>query len=781
VNVSALGVAGSLGAPTSADQPSVHLLGIRHHGPGSARSLGHALDALQPDAVLIELPAEADALFGFVDDVDMAPPVALLGYVVDHPERAAFYPFATFSPEWCALRWAAAHRVPAHAIDLALAHLMASPGDASEDGSASSSSGRAAGPPVDPIGQLAAAAGYDDPERWWEDVVEHRASSSHADGGPDVASHDDALASFAALAEAMAIVRAGMPDASGREAQREATMRQAIRRAQRSGARTIAVVCGAWHVPALVHLDPASADAALLRGLAKVKVAMTWVPWSHRRLARAGGYGAGVASPGWYAHVYEHPGPDGVTAWFVDAARLLRSHDHDVSPDHLIAASRLASSTAALRDRPVPGLDEALDAALAVLAGGRPGPLQLIHDELVVGDRLGSVPESTPMVPLARDVLASAKRARLKQEAAERVVELDLRTPQGRARSHLLHRLLALGVPWGRPDDGRRSSGTFRESWRLRWDPELAIRLIEASAHGTTVVAAATNRLRERLDDAMTLADLTALIESALFADLPDAVVPAMARLAARAALDPDVSHLMDALAPLTRTLRYGDVRDTDASALRAVVDGLVGRVIAGAVQACTSLADDAAAPMAERLAATQAALALVDHPARGRGGAWPAVLASIARRDQGHGLVHGRATRLLHDLGAWDGDAVGRRLAQALSVGTAPTVGAAFVEGFLAGSGVVLLHDGALVELLDGWLATLPEDAFVDVAPLLRRTFGAFELAERRQLGELVSGRGDGRPPAPFGWDLDPARAAAAIATVGALLGVAPTTGVVG
>jgi hypothetical protein len=27
---------------------------------------------------------------------------------------------------------------------------------------------------TDPIGALAEAAGYDDPERWWEDVVEHR-------------------------------------------------------------------------------------------------------------------------------------------------------------------------------------------------------------------------------------------------------------------------------------------------------------------------------------------------------------------------------------------------------------------------------------------------------------------------------------------------------------------------------------------------------------------------------------------------------------------------------
>jgi hypothetical protein len=40
----------------------LHVFGIRHHGPGSARSLVRALDALQPDCVLVEGPPEADAL-----------------------------------------------------------------------------------------------------------------------------------------------------------------------------------------------------------------------------------------------------------------------------------------------------------------------------------------------------------------------------------------------------------------------------------------------------------------------------------------------------------------------------------------------------------------------------------------------------------------------------------------------------------------------------------------------------------------------------------------------
>ena len=48
----------------------------------------------------------------------------------------------------------------------------------------------------------------------------------------------------------------------------------------------------------------AKADQALLKGLPKVKVQSTWVPWTYRHLTRASGYGAGIVSPGWYEHLW---------------------------------------------------------------------------------------------------------------------------------------------------------------------------------------------------------------------------------------------------------------------------------------------------------------------------------------------------------------------------------------------------------------------------------------------------------------------------------------------
>ena len=78
------------------------------------------------------------------------------------------------------------------------------------------------------------------------------------------------------------------------------------------------------------------------------------------------------------------------------------------------------------------------------------------------------------------------------------------------------------------------------------------------------------------------------------------------------------------------------------------------------------------------------------------------------------HGLVQGRATRLLHDGGDWDAARVEPGSAGAVS-GTPPAVGAAFVEGFLAGSGTVLVHDTELLDLVDRWMSSLAPDAFTD------------------------------------------------------------------
>lgn len=767
------------------------LLGVRHHGPGSARAVGAALEAARPGAVLIEGPPEGDALLPLAADEQMRPPVALLAHAVDDPGRAAFWPLAGFSPEWVAIRWALAHDVPVRFIDLPAAHSLAMAEKEEEREKEEARRGPVerggeAGPtpvPVDPIGVLAETAGYDDPERWWEDVVEHRAH----DGGPG-----DPLAAFAALGEAMTALREVYGDGGHpRDAVREAYMRIQLRTARKEFDDDVAVVCGAWHVPALEARTTLVADRALLKGLPKVKAELTWVPWTHQRLARHSGYGAGIDSPGWYAHLFASPDRP-VERWMTRVAGLLRDEDRFVSSAHVIEAVRLAGTLAAMRGRPLAGLSEATDAVRAVMCEGSDMPLALVRDRLIVGGALGEVPDSAPAVPLQRDLTRRQRTLRLRPEASERDIELDLRKDTDAARSRLLHRLRILGVGWGEPTEGRGSTGTFRESWRLRWEPELYVRVAEAGIWGTTVLSAATARAESDALSATALADVTALAERCLLAGLPDALPVVMRMLADRAALDTDVGHLADALPSLARALRYGDVRSTDTAALGEVAAGLAERICVGLPPACTGLDEEGAAALRRQVDGVHTAIGLlagaVPANADGLRERWRAVLHKLAARDTVAGVIRGRAARLLLDDGHLEQDDAARLMGLALSTGTPPAEAAAWIEGFVggaAGGGMLLVHDERLLALVDTWLSGVAPDTFTDVLPLLRRTFSAYESGVRRTLGELVrrgpaaggdagAGAVPGGTTAPgFGPVLDGPRADAVLPVLRLLLGL--------
>jgi hypothetical protein len=690
------------------------LLGVRHHGPGSARAVRGALAALDPDVVLIEGPPEADELARHV--TALTPPVAVLAHAPDKPGRAAFWPFAEFSPEWQALSHASETGRPARFIDLPAAATLAADEDQAERSSLA----------ADPLGWLSRAAGHDDPERWWEDVVEHRL------GG-------DPLELFAAIGEAMTELRAAAAEdgwsPSERERRREAAMRNGIRAATRAGHERIAVVCGAWHVPALATLPTARADAEVLRGTPTTRTRATWVPWTSARLTLASGYGAGVASPGWYAHLWRVP--DRIAErWMVKAAALLRRADMPASTADALEAVRLAEALAAVRGRTLPGLSELTDAIRSVLCHGEDMPLTMITSKLVIGEELGEVPADVPVVPLQADFEAECRRLRFRPAAADRDVEFDLRRENDRDRSRLLHRLSLLDVPWGRVTYAR-GEGTFKEAWRLRWQPEYLVALIERARYGTTVRAAASAVVTEQAAAAEQLPLITALVEAVVLADLPDALQAVTAALEARSARTGDVQQLMTAVPPLARVLRYGNVRGSDETVVRGVVDSLLIRVCAGLPAACASLDDAAAGGMLTAIEATDEAVTLVGTA--GQRADWRAAQRSVADLAGSQTVVAGRCVRLLLDAAEIEPDEAGRRLARTLSARAVPAQAVRWLEGFLRGSGLLLVHDADLWRLLDDWLSGLSAESFDDVMPLLRRAFALFPWPERRQMAELV------------------------------------------
>jgi hypothetical protein len=763
------------------ERPPVEVFGIRHHGPGSARSLVAALVDYQPDAVLIEGPADADPLLGWVLADDMTPPLALLGYAADRPQSAAFWPYAVFSPEWQAMRYALQRDVEVAFCDLPAAAVLSrwprqvTPGEADDDREPTEEELTEGLQTIslhqhDPLAVLAYAAGYDDPERWWDDLVESRLDSSSP---------------FPLITDAMAELRMIMGQDgryAEREARREAYMRQQIRAALKRGRERVAVVCGAWHAPLLRWpLPPASGDVRTLRGMPRRKIILTWVPWTHQRLASAAGYGAGVASPGWYHHLWIAPDRP-IVRWLTKVAQALRTRDLPVSSAHVIEAVRLAETLASLRGRPLAGLTEVTEATRAVLCDGDELAVRYITDHLVVGQALGSVNEGVPTVPLEADLVRTCRTLRVRREAQVRFHDLDLRRPIDQARSRLFHRLRLLGLGWIVPaESGVQSQGTFRETWESRWEPEYSVAIVEASVWGTTVESAATERVQKIIDEG-SLVELTQAVERCLLAGLPRGLDGLLATLTDKAALDADVVHLMDALPALARAQRYGDVRQTDTPALAKVSEVLVVRICAGLPKAVGSLDETNASSMRRRIDDVHAAIGLLAESAkhaqnwkdatttrpdvRSR---WLDTLATMIDRTDVHGLLLGRIVRLLLDADRLFDVPV--RLARALSAGVAAADKAAWVDGFFSDGALLLVHDAELRRLLDEWVSQLDEAQFVDMLPLLRRTFGTFAPAERQAIAERIA-LGTSSVDRQLSDEVELELAAPALATVDLILG---------
>jgi hypothetical protein len=108
------------------------------------------------------------------------------------------------------------------------------------------------------------------------------------------------------------------------------------------------------------------------------------------------------------------------------------------------------------------------------------------------------------------------------------------------------------------------------------------------------------------------------------------------------------------------------------------------------------------------------------------------------------------------------------------LTVGVPVARAAAWIEGFLTGDGVLLVHDERLLRLVDGWLTAIAPEAFVEVLPLLRRTFSEYPAPQRRQIGERAVrlGGADRAAGGPVDGDVDDERGALVMPTVAALLG---------
>ncbi|MFD0052208.1 DUF5682 family protein [Streptomyces sp. NPDC127168] len=753
------------------DPAAPYLIGVRHHAPSLAAAMPALLDAAAPDVLLVELPAEMQEWLPWLGHEETRAPVALAAAGPREGGGPAFYPFADFSPELAAVRWAARRGVPVVACDLPLADRAWR-------------AGRRPGAPASPTAPETPSSGLTTAlrarltgrpgEDLWDRLVEATAPGSE----PEALRRATLLTGWALREEAVS--SGGVPELDLR---REGWMRSRLAAATADGARA-AVVVGAFHAPALLSPDNA-AEAAGAAEVADVSGAVPgargdaepseWttslIPYTYALLDERSGYPAGIRDPEWQHLVVRAAGdPDALeealTRTAVRVCAELRCLGHPSGPADAREITRLASDLARLRGLPAAGRGELVEAIQTVLAQGEPygrgRAVARAMERVLVGDRGGRPAPGAPRSGLAPAVETELTRLGLPgpgpdgttpgarggtsaRNATVKELRLDpLRSDLDRDRDLLLRRLTVCGVPYGelRGVVGAGGAEALTTRWEVRWTPATEAVLSAVGVHGVTPAQAAEGVLGERRrterDEggpmaAQTLDGLRQAAECGL-PELTDA------RLAEAAEVLPASATLPELLAGLglLDRLRAGHVAGLGLDKDRAVRADVVADVLtAAAVRQVEGLAG------AEDPADAHALLELA-HRADVLGGVrLTDALARLARA--GSPLMHGAAGAVRVLLGHEDPDVLGRRVAAWVDTATdreSRSALTARLTGLLTAAGPLLESAAPALEPLLDRVSGLSDRDFLHRLPALRGGFDTLSPAARDRLLSAVEER---------------------------------------
>ncbi|MBX7240876.1 MAG: hypothetical protein K1X92_03945 [Bacteroidia bacterium] len=709
----------------------IHYLGIRHHGPGSSRNLVEALKKIKPDAVLLEMPSDIRDALEIVQHKKMKPPVALLIYNPDQPAAASYYPFAEFSPEWQAVSYCLKNNIHLRCFDLPKENWLALTHSPRKEDDSEEESPDDIAIRHDPLGYIGRLAGYADGERWWEEVIEKQ-------GGQEPA--------FQAIMELMTALRSELNFKESYETElREAKMRTTIRETIGDNYQNIAIVCGAWHTPALPsYTETAKEDEKLLKKLKKVPVNYTWIPWTYERLSTSSGYGAGVVSPAWYDMLFKNKREKVLNLWMTRAAGLLRQEQMDASSAHIIEAVRLANTLAIIREQAIPGLQDMMESATTIFGGGYPETVQIIEKELIIGTKMGAVPNELKNSPLRNDLEQQLKKLRMMAywgTPGKSEVKLDLREPRGLEKSRFLHRMSLLEIKWAEKkkySDHNKRLGS-EENWTLKWKPEMEMAIIEAGVWGNTVYDAVSNLVANRIHSSSDLSELTKLLKDTLRAELPKLNGVLLKKIKNLATQSRDIFSLMDVLPDLVSISRYSttDIYKTDLETVRELIDEIIPRICISLPYLCVSLDAEASNDIWGRIKRVHEVMILLGNPEFSA--QWFEMMDKIVELQGVDGKIAGGSVRILNDSGKIPIEKTRICLSAALSSGMDTQFSMRWLDGFLMESVTILLYNPDILSVIDAWLHGLKENLFIEYVAVMRKVFSRFSVPERQKIMNML------------------------------------------
>ncbi|HBI85429.1 MAG TPA: hypothetical protein DDX71_03950 [Ruminococcus sp.] len=702
--------------------------GVRHFSPACAFFVREFLEREKPDVLLIEGPSDLSGMIAALCSEDVRFPAAILAYTDAAPVRTVLYPFADFSPELQAMKWAAAHGIPVQFCDLPSDCLLAHESESDADGE---NGEKPAGESV--YARLERVSGTDS-DTFWEYCFE--GCNDFADFCAAAAEYGKSLRECSEL--------------HPHDALREAFMRRCIAEAEQKYGR-VAVVTGAFHTAALQDVPFTDIDKKHTDTLKTVKSHATLMPYSFYRLSQRSGYGAGSKAPGFFEILWNcrlrGRLQEAAAAYLARLAAFQRQHGYSSSPAEVIEALRLADTLTLMRGGVIPALSDLRDAAVTCLGHGSFGEISLACADVEIGTKIGSLPEGSVHTSVQEDFLRQLHDLKLERfrTASAQETELDLREnlrvkSEKSAfldlyRSRFLHQLRTAGVEFGTPAARQQDNATWAERWSLKWTPETEIQLVEASLTGDTVEQTARAALGMRLANANAVTDAADMLADAFLCGLPDAVreaVSAVQRMTADCASAADAGKTLGRLSGIAR---FGSIRRIDSSALPPLLQQIYLRFCLSAGGAAVCDANAAAELIAAVTAVNDACIAhdFLDDTR------FLKLLMQFSESDRVNALISGFAAAILTERGSISAEQLSTLISRRLSRGTPPADAAAWFEGLAKRNRRALIGRLSLWEKLCDFISGLDDEEFKPVLLALRRTFSEFTAAEKSDIAENI------------------------------------------
>ena len=740
-----------------AGQPS--LFGVRHLSPAGAWCVRKFLDRIQPELVLIEGPSDFSDLIGELASDKVRPPVAVMAYTQKLPIQTILYPFAVYSPEYQAVKWAAEHGCECRFCDLPSEIFL---------GLENEKLRRQAERCAKRQEQQAEPYEEQTPERA-NAYIYHRLDELSGDGDHETfwertmeqAADEDGYRSGAM--EFGRSLRQLTQEISGEDAEdlvREAYMCRVILEAVKGGIQPqkIAVVTGAYHVEGIreCFAGVSAADAVSgpmtdeeLKRLPRLEAKKTLMPYSYYRLSERSGYGAGNHAPAYYELLWKglcRQKTDYAAHHYLSSlAAFQRDQGGIVSSAEIIEAVRLATALAKLHGGRIPTLRDLRDGAVTCMGHGSLSEIALAVADTEIGTKIGSLPEGISQTSIQSDFYRKLEDLRLEKykSVTAQSLELDLREKltvksqkaafMDLERSFFLHRLQVLGIKFASCQGNGQERATWAEHWTLQWTPEAEIQIVEAVLKGDTIEQAAAFELKERTANSPGIAGIAGVIEDACRCGMPEALSYAVHSLQESAVDAASVTEIAGTAGSLSVVLHYGDIRRLDRRPLVPILAQLFLRacLILPAECVCD---DQAAKQMAQAIGILHEVAVSHDFLDMER---WILVLAEIAGRDDLNTRLSGLAAAVLLEMGRMDSEELGREVERRLSKGIPAELGAGWFEGLAMKNHYALIARLNLWEKLSDYLDTLDDEEFKRALVFLRRAFADFSSEEKNQIAE--------------------------------------------